>query len=398
MLILQKAQMSFTKTFFHVEEINAVADLNWTIKEKTTFESQLVLATADPICLDPSPKIGIAAINATVERAPFAIDEVRKCARRFLQVTKNRNNKLEKKTHYRQTALATHLAQERRSVRRGTLHSIRAPELKEKIQLDGIEGVNVKCLQPVAANRTLDWQLKNTERLVFETDRDNTQYKVRVDLFERATSCEVTGQLTLERQKGSSGLSGRTCPFKLSSPLAARRYVKEFMGIFTEEGRKFVKITHERETKMGREVLEMQTGDSQKLSLLSSTPKIQTLSSVMTSPPVASITSPNFTSPPPPALVASAQPHIARLRPNQVVVLAQVKPQESCSGNQVIKNLLNQPRAPMTNTNTIVNGLTENNINVIPTVFLSVDQSNLIQMGSNIQVNVITTILALQIF
>jgi hypothetical protein len=371
----------------HIDEINAVVDSNWTMKERTTFESQLVLATADPICLDPSPKIGIAAINATTERSPFATDEVRKYARRFLQVTKNRNNKLEKKTHYHQTALASHLATERRSVRREIVRNVLAPELKKPSQLDGIEGVNVKCLQPVPANRAFDWQAKNTERLTFETDRDNTQYKVRVDLFERATSCEVSGQLTLERQKGSSGSSGRTCPFKLSSPLAARRYVKEFMGIFTEEGRKFVKITHERETKMGREILEMQTGESHKQGQLSTTPKIQTLPSVITSPPSATITSPNFTSPPPPALVATA-PQIARIaavRPNQVVVLAQVKPQESCSGNQVIKNLLNQPRAPMTNTNTTVNGHTAENI--IPTVFLSVDQSNLIQMGSNIQVN-----------
>jgi hypothetical protein len=372
------------------DEINSVGDSNWTTKEKNTFESHLILATAEPICLDPSPEIGIAAINATAERAPFATNEVRKCARRFLQVTKNRNNKLEKKTHYHQMSLASHLVFERRSAKRETsLCNIRAPRLRKLANLEGIEGVNVKNLPPVIANRSFDWQAKNTERLTFETDRDNTQYKVRVDLFERATSCEVTGQLTLERQKGSSGSSGRTCPFKLSSPSAARRYVKEFMGIFTEEGRKFVKITHERETKQGREKLEMQTGESQKQSQLTSTPKIQNTLPGLTSPPSVSITPSNFTSPPPPALVATSAPQIARIvRPNQVVVLAQVKPQES-SGNQVIKNLLNQPRAPMTNTNAIINGHTHTNenINVIPTVFLSVDQSNLIQMGNNIQVN-----------
>ena len=280
--------------------------------------------------------------------------------------------------------LASHLALERRTLKRETSCKTSAPHLHKSHHLDGIEGLNVKNMPSVTPNRSIDWQAKNTERLIFETDRDNTQYKVRVDLYERATSCEVTGQLTLERQKGSSVSSGRTCPFKLSSPSAARRYVKEFMGIFTEEGRKFVKITHERETKMGREILEMQTGESQK-----STPKLQSSLPGISSPPSISITPANFTSPPPPALVATV-PQIARisnLRPNQVVVLAQVKPQES-SGNQVIKNLLNQPRAPMTNTNTtLVNGHTHtsDSINVIPTVFLSVDQTNF-QMGSNIQV------------
>lgn len=362
------------------DEINGAVDTSWTVKERTAFESQLVLATAPPICLDPSPKIGIAAINATTERAPFAIDSVRKTARRFLQVTKNRNNKLEKKTFYHQTALATHLAAERRGLRRELALAVHAPELKQPSQLNGIDSIGVKSLQPIAPSRGYDWQPKNTERLTFETDRDNCQYRVRVELFERATSCEVTGQLTLERQKVGQS-SGRTCPFKLSSPLAARRYVKEFMGIFTEEGRKFVKITHERETRAGREVMEMQTGEK----IQATTPKIQTLPSTILTP------STSITSPPPPALVATAplkltapQRIITTARPSptqQVVVLAQVK-QES-SGNQVIKNLLNQPRAPMTQT--MVNGHPTEGLQ---TVYVQVDPSNMIHMGgANLQVN-----------
>lgn len=184
------------------------------------------------------------------------------------------------------------------------------------------------------------------------------------------------------------------CPFKLSSPLAARRYVKEFMGIFTEEGRKFVKITHERETRAGREIMEMQTGEKMPNA---QTTKVQTIPSTIITqqqqlpqPPSTSITSP-----PPPALVATpaaalklaaaavAPQRIITTRPSgqQVVVLAQVK-QES-PGNQVIKNLLNQPRAPMTNT--IVNGLNPE----VQTVYLQVDNSNLIHMtGAGVPANV----------
>lgn len=356
------------------DEINSAVDASWSFKERMAFESQLVLATAPPICLDPSPSIGIAAINATTERAPLATDAVRKNARRFLQVTKNRNNKLEKKTHYHQTALASHLTVERRGLRRDATRCVHAPELRPPMQLDGIESVGVKSLQATPPSRGFDWQSKNTERLTFETDRDNCSYRVRVELFERATSCEVSGQLTLERQKVGQS-SGRMCPFKLASPLAARRYVKEFMGIFTEEGRKFVKITHERETRAGREVMEMQTGEKVQATM----PKIQTLPSAILASPSTSLTSPV-----PPALIATAPLKITapqRLiatRPasatQQVVVLTQVK-QES-SGNQVIKNLLNQPRAPMTQT--MVNG---HNTEGLQTVYLQVDQSNLLHMG-----------------
>lgn len=364
------------------DEINGAVDASWSYKERTAFESQLVLATAPPMCLDPSPLIGIAAINAMTERAPLATDAVRKTARRFLQVTKNRNNKLEKKTYYHRTELASHLTIERRGLKRDTVRKIHLQELKKPTQFEGVEMTSVKTLQPVAPTRGFDWQPKNTERLTFETDRDNCQYRVRVELFERATSCEVTGQLTLERQKVGQS-SGRMCPFKLSSTLAARRYVKEFMGIFTEEGRKFVKITHERETRAGREVMEMQTGEKAQPML----PKVQMLpSTILTSP------STSLTSPPPPALIATApiklsapQRMITNARPSpttqQVVVLAQVK-QES-SGNQVIKNLLNQPRAPMTQT--MVNG---HNAESLQTVYLQVDQSNLIHtLGGSIPAN-----------
>lgn len=204
------------------------------------------------------------------------------------------------------------------------------------------------------------------------------------------------------------------CPFKLASPLAARRYVKEFMGIFTEEGRKFVKITHERETRAGREITEMQTGEKSTTTPVPQQPppqpkiqipiiaqpqpvaqpqQLQTLQQIIASPPppVSSITSP-----PPPALVATTPTAALKLtatpqriittrpQPGQVVVLAQVK-QES-PGNQVIKNLLNQPRAPMTQS--MVNGLSMQAGQEVQTVYLQVDNSNLIHMGNaaNLQV------------
>lgn len=195
------------------------------------------------------------------------------------------------------------------------------------------------------------------------------------------------------------------CPFKLSSPLAARRYVKEFMGIFTEEGRKFVKITHERETRAGREIMEMQTGEK-----MTNTPKVQiiptptiiTQQQSQTQPQAPPSTS--ITSPPPPALVATpaaalklaaGPPRIitARPSPGQVMVLAQVKQD---AGNQVIKNLLNQPNAPMTQT--MVNGLTTPEVQ---TVYLQVDNSNLIHMTGatvpNLQVSLLPRVLLILI-
>lgn len=174
------------------DEINGTVDASWSVKDRIALESQLVLATAPPMCLDPSPTIGIAAINATTERSPLATDGVTKMAKKFLQVTKNRNNKLEKKTHYPQTALASHVMVERRrnSLRESRRVSCAGPVLQTPI-IDGLNG-DLKNLPMVPPSQRYDWQPRNTERLTFETDRDNCQYRVRVELYERPTTCEVS--------------------------------------------------------------------------------------------------------------------------------------------------------------------------------------------------------------
>ena len=402
------------------DEINGTVDTSWSIKERTALESQLVLATAPPICLDPSPQIGIAAINSTTERSPIAsCDGVIKMAKKFLQVTKNRNNKLEKKTHYPQLSLANHIKHQQKRDNGTSKGAPMAPNFplmpNDSCSSENVDTSSFKILPIVPPSQRYDWQARNTERLTFETDRDNCQYRVRVELFERATTCEVSGQLTLERQKSGSQVSGRMCPFKLASPLAARRYVKEFMGIFTEEGRKFVKITHERETRAGREITEMQTGEKvtastttqqsqpkiQTIPIIAqpaqpqpqqiTAPQLQTLQQLISSPPPPST---SITSPPPPALVATTSTALkltvapqriitTRPSPGQVVVLAQVK--QDSPGNQVIKNLLNQPRAPMTQS--MVNGLAMAAAPEVQTVYLQVDNSNLIHMGSAVPAN-----------
>jgi hypothetical protein len=173
------------------DEINATVDKSWSVKDRIALESQLVLATAPPICLDPSPTIGIAAINATTERAPFATDGVQKMAKKFLQVTKNRNKILEKKTHYPQTVLASHVFGERRRgvVKENRRSNCAGPVLRQP-NVDGLNG-DLKNLPVVPPSQRYDWQPRNTERLTFETDRDNCQYRVRVELYERPTTCEV---------------------------------------------------------------------------------------------------------------------------------------------------------------------------------------------------------------
>jgi hypothetical protein len=198
-----------------------------------------------------------------------------------------------------------------------------------QIIIPSLEGVD--CVAPIKADKmpplaTLerrDWKPKRIERLTFETDRDQCQYHVVVDLFERDTNMQVTGELTVDRKKEGQS-SGRTCPFVLSSPQAARRYVQEFTEIFTEEGRKDVKITHERDG----EVKTTYTGRLQ--------------ATMAAKPSVTVIQAQQQQQTPP------LQRQIQRQTTTTMI---------TASNNQALKTLLSQPQASMTMPT--INGHTE---------------------------------------
>lgn len=309
------------------DEMSAVIDSHWSVKDRVSLESQLVLATAPPICLDPSPHIGIAAINATVQRAPLSQHIVKRAARRYLQVIKNRNGKLDKKTHHHQIELAMHLKNLNR--RRDASAHLPAPQISIPL-LEGVDCVapiKVDKVPPLIALERRDWKPKRIERLTFETDRDKCQYHVVVDLFERDTNMQVTGELTVDRKKEGQS-SGRTCPFVLSSPQAARRYVQEFTEIFTEEGRKDVKITHERDG----EVKTTYTGR---------------LQATMATKPSVTVIQAQQQQPPPPL-----QRQIQRQTTTTMITAPPLQQKviltQESSSNQALKTLLSQPQASMT--------------------------------------------------
>ena len=67
----------------------------WTAEERSILEGQLVLATQQPLCLDPSPVVSVLARKAVINRQKFATVPMRRAAKKFSQVGINRKRKLE---------------------------------------------------------------------------------------------------------------------------------------------------------------------------------------------------------------------------------------------------------------------------------------------------------------
>lgn len=66
------------------------ADGEWSAEDRLALESQLVLATQGPLCLDPSPAISIVSNHMQYHRRALNTEPLRRCAKKFSQVMRLR--------------------------------------------------------------------------------------------------------------------------------------------------------------------------------------------------------------------------------------------------------------------------------------------------------------------
>ena len=62
------------------------ADGEWNTEDRLALESQLVLATQGPLCLDPSPAVSIVNNHMQYHRRALSTEPLRRCAKKFSQV------------------------------------------------------------------------------------------------------------------------------------------------------------------------------------------------------------------------------------------------------------------------------------------------------------------------
>lgn len=250
----------------------------WSHEEKMALESQLILATAEPLCLDPSPQVGIDSINGQHGRRMFGSMPIRRHAKKFSQVAVNRKRKTDQFTHHFGLELFDFMARHRQRPRlslgssssggattpttpltsfaaaaaarlkRVEVQPVRAPSLNLPQSLRVPSGeVNVERFAKAfeRPRETKDCMPQLVEEYVLETDRGNGRVNfIKLSILQRPSNCEYLGMLYLDRDYREDERNGEACQFSLGTRAHANRYIQQFTEIFTEEGRKKVKITH----------------------------------------------------------------------------------------------------------------------------------------------------------
>lgn len=246
-----------------------------TCEERAALEGQLALVTQPPLCLDPDPVVSVLARKSCVNQQKFATASVRRTLKKFSQVGANRKRKLDQcssaacdleifdfiqnvNKNYKkvtpQEVLQKHQAAVRSNAR---LASLKASDIAASGgSSNGIASVNSVLPQPgEVANYarqlpkrgdTNDMTPHIVEEYILETaERGTTRiYHTRLTIYQRLANDEYLGELYVERDFRENDNKGSTCRFALGTRTHALRYINQFTEIFTEEGRKSVKITH----------------------------------------------------------------------------------------------------------------------------------------------------------
>ncbi len=245
-----------------------------TPEDRLALESQLVLSTAEPLCLDPNPVVSIVAKKASLSRQKFGTTPLRRATKKFSQVGINRKRKVEaslapppelrlheflqkrlKSNKQQQPSAATSSAvealQKHQSVARACLKNdtgVILPALTDVVSEPVTEVADAFKFARAIPKRpeVTDMTPHVVEEYVLETAERGAQriYHTRLTIFQRLANDEYLGELYVERDYREDENKGSTCRFVLGTRPHALRYINQFTEIFTEEGRKSVKITH----------------------------------------------------------------------------------------------------------------------------------------------------------
>lgn len=241
-------------------DVNLIAsEADFSSEEKLALESQLVLATSGPLCLDPNPQIGRNAINNQHRRQMWNTSAIRRQMKKFSQVAINRKRKTDQFTHIFGLELHDHITRLRQKQRVHAetvddpsklpkrpidiVQPIRAPNL-DLPPLTVPSKVNLNAKAYERPKKKTDFKPQLVEEHILSTDREDRVCHTKISIYQRPVNSEFLGELYVDRDYKEGEKNGEACQFSLGTRTHADRYIKQFTDIFSEEGRKTVTVTY----------------------------------------------------------------------------------------------------------------------------------------------------------
>ncbi|KAK8759748.1 hypothetical protein V5799_002620 [Amblyomma americanum] len=219
---------------------------SWSLEDKLYLEAALVMATAEPLCLEPS--VGVAVISNWLQhkKARFSSHMVNRMAKRHSQVAINRRKKLEQCATPPYLRAHDFIVQYRKRVPapplRPTMPS-KQPDawMQKRTAMPVPQNIEVEKLARVKERPelTTDNTPLVVQEYVLETEPGPGKLS-RVTILQRPTDEQFIGRLYVDREGHNKGAS---CEFTLGTQASVTRYLNQYREIFMKEGHKSAKIT-----------------------------------------------------------------------------------------------------------------------------------------------------------
>lgn len=219
----------------------------WSHEERLMLESHLVAATQGPLCLDPNPIPSLATTRLQQSRALLTDHQLMRQAKKFSQVTVNRKRKLEQLSQPEGFTIQDLMQKIRAKNGTPIAHNCRTPCLANPPLLAPSSPLEVLryAKQLERPRETKDCMPQLVEEYILETERGQGRiYHIKLSILQRLSNFEYLGELYVDRDYREGEKNGSSCRFTLGNRVLATQYIQQFTEIFTEEGKKNVRIKH----------------------------------------------------------------------------------------------------------------------------------------------------------
>lgn len=222
----------------------------WNQDDINQLESELLLQTSEPLCLDPSPAVAIVSTELTRQQKRFNEPSLRRTMKKHSQTALNRKRKMAQAPAPQELRLLDFLHKKRD---------------KSKMVSKVLKSVDTWKQKPVASNvpdfeshspdklfKVMEHHGPTGDNLTVEEEhrleRDpNQEHRMLavITVYRQPLADGYMGRLYLDHDYNGDDtiLQGCSCQFPLGIRQNVDRYLDQFRDLFTEEGRRLVKIT-----------------------------------------------------------------------------------------------------------------------------------------------------------
>ncbi|XP_064158252.1 transcription factor SPT20 homolog isoform X2 [Anguilla rostrata] len=237
----------------------------WTQDDKLQLESQLILATAEPLCLDPSVSVACAANRLLYNKQKMNTHSMRRCFKRHSRAALNRLQELSHSPTPPPLLLYDYLQKrrDRKPAPSVDLKISRAGNYvdtwkQNSCQLNAPAHVDVEKYAVMEESVTLEesqpsvWPAHEVkDDYLFESEVDDEVQKTKVTIFQSVGDPLVYGRIysTKEPKEEEEGSDLQLIhpPFLIGSKIDADRFLSQYKEVYERDVKCQVKVLHSSE-------------------------------------------------------------------------------------------------------------------------------------------------------